>query len=190
MIRGVHEDADDALLAWWLDELDETAAAEVEEHLFECEQCATRLREIVRLGGAVRQTLLEGRIATAVAPAFVERLRGAGLKLREYRPESGASVYCTIAPEDDLVISHLRASLEGVRQLDLEIDADGQTHRLAHVPFDAASGEVTFIPPAALLRPLSFATQRMRLFAVTPSAQRLIGEYTFNHEPWGSRPDP
>ena len=88
------------------------------------------------------------------------------------------------------MISHLRASLEGVRQLDLEVDADGQTHRLAHVPFDAASGEVTYIPPAALLRPLRFATQRMRLYAVTPEAERLLGEYTFKHEPWGTRPQP
>jgi hypothetical protein len=187
-VNHVHENAEDTLLAWWLDELDETAAAEVEEHLFECDECAARLREIVRLGGAVKQTLRDGRIATAVAPGFIERLRADGLRLREYSPEAGGSVYCTIAPEDDLVISHLHASLEGVRQVDLEIDADGQTHRLAHLPFDAASGEVTYIPPAALLRPLGFATQRMRLYAVTPGAQRLIGEFTFDHEPWGARP--
>jgi hypothetical protein len=188
MNHRVHEEAEEALLSWWLDELDEAGAAEVEEHLFECDECAARLSRIVRLGGAIRRSLREGRIATAVTPAFVERLRADGLRLREYRPEAGGSVYCTIAPEDDLVISRLRASLEGVRQLDLEIDAQGQTYRLPHVAFDPASAEVTYIPPAATLRTLGASTHRMRLLAVTPGEERLIGEFTFNHEPWGARP--
>ncbi len=179
-----HEHDEAALLSYWLDELDEAAAAEVEEHLFECDECAARLREIVRLGGAIRQTLLDGRIATAVTPAFIGRLKDGGLCLREYRLEPGDSVYCTIAPQDDFVISRLRAPLEGVRQLDLVIDAQGRQHRAAHVPFDAASGEVTFIPPAAALRTLGTETQRMRLIAVTPGAERVIGEYTFNHQPF------
>ncbi len=179
-----HDVAEDTLLAWWLDELDDTTAAEVEEHLFECDECAARLRDIVRLGGAVRQSLLDGSLSTVVTPAFVERLRSDGLRLREYSPEPGGHVYCTIAPEDDFVISRLRASLEGVRQLDVEIDTEGQTHRLAHVPFDPASGEVTLIPAPAMLRPLGATTHRMRLFAVTPGGQRKIGEYTFEHVPF------
>jgi hypothetical protein len=39
----------------------------------------------------------------------------------------------------------------------------------------------------AMLRNLKFATQRMRLYAVTQSSEQLLGEYTFNHEPWGTR---
>jgi hypothetical protein len=185
-----HVDAQNTLLSWWLDELEETAAAEVEEHLFECDECAARLREILRLGAAIKQTLLDGRISTAVTPSFVARLRDDGSRLREYAPEAGGSVCCTIAPQDDFVISHLRATLEGVRQVDVEIDADGQTHRLVHVPFDPASGEVTLIPPTVLLREMGTSTHRMRLFAVTPDEQRLLGEYTFEHEPWGSHLEP
>lgn len=188
-MKSLHDaDPEATLLSYWLDELDEADAARVEEHLFECDECAARLREIVRLGAAIRQSLLDGRVTTAVTPAFVRRMKDAGLRLREYSPPAGGSVNCTISPQDDFVISHLRAPLEGVRQLDLEIDADGATRRVAHVPFDAASGEVTFIPPAAMLRTLGFATQRMRLFAVTPGAERLVAEYTFHHEPWGTRP--
>lgn len=185
-----HADAENTLLSWWLDELDETAAAEVEEHLFECDECTARLREIVKLGGAIKQTLLDGSLSTVVTPAFVERLRDDGFRLREYAPEPGGAVYCTIGPEDDFVISRLRAPLEGVRQLDVEIDAMGQTQRLAHVPFDATAGEVTIIPSPAMLRPLGVSTHRLRLFAVTPGEQRLLGEYTFEHEPWESRPKP
>jgi hypothetical protein len=187
-----HDVGEDTLLAWWLDELDDTAAAEVEEHLFECDECAARLREFVRLGGAIRQTLLDGSLSTVVTPAFVERLRSDGLRLREYSPEPGGHVYCTIAPDDDFVISRLRASLERVRQLDVEIDTEGQTHRLSHVPFDSASGEVTLIPAPAMLRPLGVTTHRMRLYAVTPGGQRQLAEFTFKHEPFdqGSRRDP
>lgn len=185
-----HADAENTLLAWWLEELDEPTAAEVEEHLFECDECTARLREIVKLGAAIKQTLLGGSISTAVTPAFVERLRGEGLRLREYAPEPGGNVFCTIAPEDDFVVSRLRASLEGVRQLDVEIDAEGQTHRLAHVPFDPAAGEVTLIPSPATLRLLGVSTHRVRLFAVTPDEQRMLGEFTFEHAPWDSRPEP
>ena len=185
-----HTDAagrDSQLLAYWLDELDEAEAAEVEEHLFGCDECATKLRDLLNLRDAVKRSFADSRFATAVTPAFVEHLRDSGSRLREYRVEPGGAVFCTIAPQDDFVVSRLQAPLEGVRQVDLVFDDEGVEHRVAHLPFNAAAGEVTVIPPVAVLRSLKFATQRMRLLAVTPSSERLLGEYTFNHEPWGTR---
>src|SRR5262245_9566039 len=112
-------DQDSALLAWWLDELAETEALELEEHLFGCDRCAARLQELLRRRDATRQALLDGQFATAVTPAFLEQLKVSGLRIREYRVPAGGSVACTIAPEDDLVASHLEAPLADVRQLDL-----------------------------------------------------------------------
>ena len=91
-----------ALLAWWLDELEEEEAHEIEAHLFECDDCGSRLRELLRLGAAVRRALLEGHVAGAVSARFIDRLREDGLNIREYHLEAGGSVACTVAPDDDL----------------------------------------------------------------------------------------
>ena len=177
-------DGEATLLAWWLDELPEAEANEFEEHLFACDDCAARLESLLGLRGSVKQALLGARFATAVSPGFLQQMRESGLRLREYRVPAGGSVACTIAPEDDLIVSRLEASLAGVRQLDLIFDDGGTQHRAAHIPFDAASGEVTVIPPVALIRGWKTATQRMRLVAVNLGAEQVIGEYTFNHSPW------
>jgi hypothetical protein len=176
--------SDETLLAWWLDELDEDEALEVEAHLFECDECGARLRELLRLRAGVRGALLGGEIAGAMSRPFIGKLRGDGLRVREYPVEAGGSVACTVAPEDDLVVSYLRAPLEGVRQLDVEFEKDGETHRASHIPFDADSGEVTVIVPTTWLKTMGAFQQRNRLYAVTPEGDRLVGEYTFNHSPW------
>jgi hypothetical protein len=174
------------LLAYWLDELDEAGTEVIEEHLFQCDACGARLRELIQLGGGVRKALLNGRFGTVVAPSFTRRLQNAGVQLREYHLEPGDSVNCTLAPEDDLVISHLRVALSDVRQIDLVID-DGQggsLHRARHVAFDPATDELTLIPPVAQVRTMGAARQRMRLMAVDKGSERLLGEYTFNHSPY------
>ena len=66
---------------------------------------------------------------------------------------------------------------------------DGPERRLADLPFDAASGEVIFAPSIEVLRAMPALVHRMRLIAVEPSGERLLGEYTFDHTPWpGGRP--
>jgi hypothetical protein len=181
-------DGDAALLAWWLDELPEAEANELEEHLFACDECAARLERLSGLRRSVKQALLDARFATTVSPGFLRQIKDSGLRIREYRVPAGGSVACTIAPEDDLVVSRLEAPLAGVRQLDLIFDDGGTQHRAAHIPFDATSGEVAVIPPVAIIRGWKAATQRMRLVAVNLGAERVIGEYTFNHSPWGGNP--
>jgi hypothetical protein len=186
-IHADHPTAD--LLSYWLDELDEARAQTIEEHLFHCDACGARLRELIQLGGAMRKALLAGNFGIVVTPSFVHRLQSAGVRIREYHLAPGGSVNCTVAPEDDLVISHLRASLSDVRQIDLVIDEGpgGTEHRCRHIAFDAATGEVTVIPPVALLRTLGHDRQRMRLMAVQGASERLLGEYTFNHSPYDGR---
>ena len=177
------------LLAYWLDELDDAGAESVEERLFRCDDCGARLRELIQLGGAVRKALLNGKFSTVVTPSFIRRMQSAGVRIREYHLEPGDSVNCTLAPEDDFAISHLRAEVGDVRQIDLVID-DGQggsAHRCQHIAFNAATGEVTFIPPVAVLRNLGHDRQRMRLMAVDKSSERLLGEYSFNHSPYDPR---
>ena len=179
------EEQDSTLLAYWLDELGNEDAAEFEEHLFGCDACSARLRELLALRDSVRRALHESRFGTAVTVGFIQRLKESGLRIREYQPEAGGSVMCTMAPDDDFIVSRLRAPLAGVRQLDLVWEDSGMQHRLVHVPYDAANNEVTFIPSVAMVRSLGVATQRARLLAVTLDSERVIAEYTFHHRPWG-----
>src|SRR5262245_597004 len=92
------------LLAYWLGELDDAEESRLDEHLFACAACSDRLRKIVDVGAAIRGELLRGNHFGFVLPAaFISRIKSAGLRVREYDLEPGASVSCTITPEDDLV---------------------------------------------------------------------------------------
>lgn len=170
------------LLAYWLDDLDEAAQARVEEHLLGCGSCSDRLAELVSLGDAVRAAFAQGKVGAFVTDAFVKRLAGHGMRLREYRVPRNGSVNCSIAPEDDGVVAYLEAPLAGVKRVDaITYVADAPAEVSRDIPFDTASGEVVILPPVALLRAMPSHRQRVRLVAVDDSGERLIGEYTFNH---------
>ena len=178
-----------ALLAYWLGELDGAREAQFEEHLFGCETCSARLRDVMQLGEGIRRVTRAGGVHAVLTAEFIRRLQGSGMRVREYRLQPGGSVNCTIAPEDDLVIAHLHASLEGVSRLDMLVDdrTSGARWRAEDVAFDPAAGEVVMAPSALGLRQLGVTTQRVQLVAVERDNERVIGEYTFNHSPHRSR---
>jgi hypothetical protein len=177
--------ADGALLDWWAGELSSPEERRVEEHLLSCGECSGRAREVRELAEGVGQLVREGGLPIAVLPAVVERLHREGRKIREYRVAPGGGVQCTVGPEDDVVLTRLVADLSDVSRLDLvsRVD-DGPEERLPDLPFDPAGGEVMFAPPADVLRAQPAHVQRLRLLAVGPQGERLLGEYTFNHRPW------
>jgi hypothetical protein len=106
------------------------------------------------------------------------------MRVREYRIEPGGSVNCTVAPSDDLVVTHLGAPLQEVQRLDLIFEGEGWRQRLQDIAFDPLSGEVVFAPSVAELRKMGVSTNRAHLVAVGPDAERVIGQYTFNHSPY------
>ena len=174
-----------ALVAYWLGELDEVQEAGLETHYLGCDECATRLAEVEALASGVRRTFAEGRIAAVVTSAFADQLHARGLRIREYRVPRNGSVNCSVAPEDEVLLSRLPAALEGVERVDLLIspEAGAAFVRLEDVPFDAAAGEVVLAPSIALVRRLPAHRRVMRLVSVGRSGEQLLGEYTFNHSP-------
>ena len=171
------------LMEYWLDELSDARTATIEEHLFNCASCHAQLENIANISTATRELVRQGKIAAVLTPGALDTLKATGLRIREYHLDPGGSVNCTIAPEDDLVVSRLRAPLAGVRQLDLIFDdlATAFHLRLTDIGFDTTNNEVVVLPKAELLRSLHQATQRMRLFAIDATGERLVGEYMFNH---------
>ncbi|MGH6622896.1 MAG: hypothetical protein ACREBN_02940 [Burkholderiaceae bacterium] len=177
------------LLEYWLDELDEGRDEQLDEHLLGCGHCSANLQNLVDLTGEVRAAVRAGAVRAVLADAFVQRLAAQGLRLREYRVPHNGSVHCTVAPDDDLLISHLDAPLAGVERLDVEhLDGQGAVvERLRDVPFDAATGKVILTYRMERIRALPASTLRTRLLAMTPAGERLVGEYTFHHTPDASR---
>lgn len=175
------------LLEYWLGELDEAQESRLDEHLIGCSHCCASLQSLVDLGGEIRAAMREGAIQVVLPDAFVKQLAGA-LRLREYRVPHNGSVHCTVAPDDDLLITRLDAPLAGVERLDVERvgedEGEGFVERLRDVPFNAATGEVILTSRMERIRALPASTLRMRLLAVAPAGERLIGEYTFHHAPY------
>ena len=170
------------LVAYWLGELDETREAEVETHYLGCGQCAAQLAEVEALSEGVRRAFVGGHVPTAVTAAFVEQMRSRGVQLREYHVPRNGSVSCSVAPEDQMLLSYLQAPLEGVGRVDAIVSGDAEM-RLEDVPFDAASGLVILSPSIAQVRTMPAYRRVVRLVAVDAGGERLVGEYTFNHSP-------
>ena len=174
------------LLEYWLGELDEGHESPLEEHLLDCGECSANLQSLVDIADGVRAAVRAGAVHAVLTGAFVERLAAQGLRLREYRVPPNGSVHCTVAPDDDLLITRLDAPLAGIERLDVETSGGERagSERMRDVPFDAVAGEVVLAMRMERMRALPESTVRMRLLAVAPSGERLVGEYTFNHTPW------
>lgn len=175
-----------ALIDYWLGDLDAAREEDVERHLFACGECCATLERIAELAGGIRALVRRGDVTAIVSAAFVEALGAAGLRLREYRVPRGGSVHCTVAPDDDLLISRLQAPLAGVERLDLVvIEGEGAApERLADIPFSAGSGEVVLVPRVDRIRRQQATTSKMQLVAVEQGRDRVLGEYLFIHTPW------
>ena len=173
------------LLEYWLGELGAERDEQIDEHLLGCGHCSANLQSLVELAGEVREAVRAGALHAVLSGAFVQRLAAQGLRLREYRVPHNGSVHCTVAPDDDLLITRLDAPLVGVERLDLERVGTGGAgvERLRDVPFDAAAGEVIFTLPMEGVRALPVTDVRIRLVAVATSSERIIGEYTLHHTP-------
>jgi hypothetical protein len=174
------------LVDYWLGDLDAAREDEVERHLFGCGDCCATLERFVDLAGGVRALVRKGAIAAVVTPRFVQTLARTGLRLREYRVPPHGSVHCTVAPDDDVLVSRLQAPLAGVQRLDLvarEPEGTGPL-RLRDIPYSAAAGEVVIVPRIDRIRALHESTSTLQLIAVDDGHERVIGEYRFVHTPW------
>jgi hypothetical protein len=186
MSAATHHLSTEALLAYWLQETDDAATDVVDEHLMQCEDCGERLDALIALGDGVRAALQAGAVSALAGPAFVQRLAASGLRLREYRLPHNGSVHCSVAPEDDLLVAHLEAPLQGVTRLDVVAQLSfepGVQHRMQDIPFDPGEGELLYLPRVDRVRQLPAHTMLLTLLAVGAEGERELGRYTFHHQP-------
>jgi hypothetical protein len=170
------------LIAYWQGELDAAHEAPFEQHYLACEICSARLAEVKAAADGVKRAFASGQVGVFLTPAFAERLRARGLRMREYHVPCNGSVNCTIALDDQVLLSRLKAPLQGVERVDAIANYKGE-HRIEDVPFDPVSGEVLMAPSVATARAWPAHRQTVRLLAVGPGGDRILGEYEFNHSP-------
>lgn len=175
------------LLDYWLRETDAATTDRVDEHLMRCDACGEALDRLVALGEGIQRAFRGGSVMAVTGPEFVRQLDAQGVRIREYRLPHNGSVNCTVAPDDELLVTRLEAPLQGVERLDavmrLSLDPAVE-HRLEDLPFDAAAGEVLYFSPVAKVRQLPAHTIAVTLLAVGDQGTRELGRYTFHHSPW------
>jgi len=170
---------------YWLAELSPTEESAVEEHIFSCEDCTRQLQFVIALAEGIRTLARQGNLGMVVTREFLDRLAREGLRAREYAPQAGGAVACTVTAQDDLLIGRLAADLTGIERVDVALcDPSGaERQRLQDIPFRAGLSEVMLNYPIGLARQSGPDVLVMKLLAVTSQGERLLGEYTFNHTP-------
>ena len=176
---------DAAVLAeYWLAALTQAEEEAVEEHLFDCEQCGTRLRQIIELAEGVRSLARGGTLRMVVSDAFIRRAVEEGLRVREYVVPAGGGVQCTVTADDDLLVGRLAANLGNIERVDLCIcDEHGIEHlRLQDIPFNPSAGSIALQESISFAKAAPTNTMIARLVTFDEvDREQLIGEYTFNH---------
>ena len=174
-----------AILAdYWIGAQSKSEEEAVEEHLFACDECGERLREVMALAHEIRTVAYHGSLLMVVSEVFLKRIAEQGWHVREYAPPNGGSIACTVTAEDDFLIGRLTADLRGAARLDLSLcdERVAEKLRLADIPFDAESPAVAFQQSITYAKAAPSETMIARLIAFDPSGgETLLGEFTFNH---------
>jgi hypothetical protein len=176
---------DAAVLAdYWLAALAQPEEEAAEEHLFTCDECGARLREVIALAEGVRKIAREGSLRMVVSDAFLKCAAEEGLHVRQYALPAGGGVQCTVTAEDDLLIARLAANLTGAKRVDLCIcDERGvEQLRLADIPVHSGASNVVYQESIAFAKAMPTSKMIARLVTFDEAGgERLLGEYTFNH---------
>ncbi|QOY86965.1 hypothetical protein [Paludibaculum fermentans] len=172
------------LVDYWLAALVGLEEETIEEHLFSCDSCGARLREVIALAEGVRLLAREGSLRMVVSDEYVQRAAREGLRVRQYAPPPGGSVECTVTAEDDLLIGRLAANLMGAQRVDLCFcDESGvEQFRMPDIPIQPDAGGVVYQESMIFAKASPSSSLIARLVALDEAgAERLLGEYTFHH---------
>ncbi len=172
------------LTDYWLAALTQPEEEAVEEHLFACDECGIRLREVIALVERVRKIAREGSLRMVVSDSFLKRAAEEGLRIREYDLPTGGSVQCTVTAEDDLLIARLAANLTEAKRVDLCLcDERGvEQLRLPDIPVHSGTSNVVYQESITFAKAMPTGKLIARLVTFDEAGgEHLLGEYTFNH---------
>jgi hypothetical protein len=172
------------LADYWLAALSHAEEEGVEEHLFSCDECGDRLREVIALADGLRNLAREGSLQMVVSDVFLRRAAEEGLRVRQYAPPRGGGVQCTVTAEDNILIGRLAADLKSAMRVDLAFcDEHGAEQlRMRDIPVNPSAEHVIIQESMTFAKAMPTSTLIARLLAVDEAgSEQLLGEYTFNH---------
>jgi hypothetical protein len=169
---------------YWLALLTPQSEEAIEEHLFACDACGARLRDVIALGDALRTLARSGALSVVVTDRLLTRATDNGARVREYAPPPGGSVQCTVSADDDLLIARLAMDVTTASRIDVSwCDAQGiERQRMADIPIVPETGAVICQQSITWAKASPSASMTARLLEVADDGgERLLGEYTFHH---------
>lgn len=176
---------DAAVLAdYWLAALTNSEEEAAEEHLFTCDECGARLREVIALAEGIRKIAREGSLRMVVSDAFLQRVAEEGFRVRQYAPPAGGCVQCTVTAEDEFLVARLAANLTGANRVDLCLcDERGvEQVRLLDIPVHSRASDVFYQESITWAKAMPTSTLIARLVTFDEAGgELLLGEYTFKH---------
>jgi hypothetical protein len=176
----------EVLVDYWSGDLPADREDELETHVFGCEACTQRLAGIAAIAhGIARVARRRGGLQMVLTDSLFDLLARSGLRMRKYQAAPGDHVFCTVGPDDDLLVTALTADLAGAERIDVTVfDTQGRIlMRFEDAPVEAASGRLIYTIAGDVARTLPPMTLRIELRAVDDDAERTLAHYTFEHRP-------
>ena len=171
------------LMDYWRAALEPAQEEAVETHLFTCDACGDRLRQMIALADSLRDLARSGTLRVILGTEFAAHATDEGRQVREYAAKPGESVQCTVSADDDFLVARLVADLSGAERVDLSVSLAGvEIGRMHDVPMNAEAGSVVYQESIDFAKTAPSNSMQMRLLAIDAAGgERLLGEYTFHH---------
>jgi hypothetical protein len=174
--------ADETMVDYWSGGLTVQQSDAIEEHIFSCAACATRLDAVAAMAGSITSLARQGRISGIISRGTLNRLQRDGVRLRIYSLAPGDVVPCAVFADDDLVVTALRGNFAGIDAVTLSVTglAPLPDVVLEDVPVTAAEGELLWAAPGSLIRKMPTSRVTFTLTAGRASGPN-ISEYVLDH---------
>jgi hypothetical protein len=168
------------LLDYYLGELSsEEAAEELEEHLFTCEACSSKLDAIHRMAASIVALVRRGEVSSGGTTALLNRMARDRLNLRHYIIQPGETVACTVGKDDDFMVGHFVLP-QVEKRIDMRVlDAsDNEMMRVDDIVIDVrAQHAIMFIPS----RPVQTEESAVWHYVLVGEDEREVGRYSMDH---------
>lgn len=109
------------LARFWLDEISEEEAIDLEDHVFQCDACDASLRRFAAIGQGIRVSHAMERLPPLLTSEQLAALRARGMRLEVEHLSPGAVSKRLVDPSLDGLVWVLHADLSAAARVDLEI---------------------------------------------------------------------